>query len=212
MEVIARKRAEIDPATKQPIISAQGVEISIIDDDDMVSLANDKSRSRDDLSLEPSAETLQPAKKAASKSRAKKDRKAAHRTTNPVFNPPFRPAKDILSRIRHDPSLNEAEYVIGYHDRHSPEVLEMDVSVWKGGGDVTDEEWIPQHRIRYFRRKGDEEGRKLWDRVSRLDRVFGSGVVDSIDAYTQEEARGNEATVEQGGVKSRMLVDDGLAS
>ena len=53
----------------------------------------------------------------------------------------------------------------------------MDVSAWKGGvADFTDEEWIPQHRIMYFRKKGDEEGRRVWDRATRLDRLFGSGV------------------------------------
>ena len=53
----------------------------------------------------------------------------------------------------------------------------MDVSLWKGGvADVTDEEWIPQHRIMYFRKKGDEVGRRVWDRATRLDRLFGSGV------------------------------------
>ena len=56
-------------------------------------------------------------------------------------------------------------------------MMELDVSAWKGGvADFTDEEWIPQHRIMYFRKKGDEEGRRVWDRVTRLDRLFGSGV------------------------------------
>ena len=41
---------------------------------------------------------------------------------------------------------------------------------------MTDEEWIPQHRIMYFRKKGDDEGRRVWDRATRLDRLFGSGV------------------------------------
>ena len=56
-------------------------------------------------------------------------------------------------------------------------MMELDVSAWKGGvADFTDEEWIPQHRIMYFRKKGDEEGRRVWDRATRLDRLFGSGV------------------------------------
>ena len=56
--------------------------------------------------------------------------------------------------------------------------MELDVSAWKGGvADFTDEEWIPQHRIMYFRKKGDEEGRRVWDRATRLDRLFGSGVM-----------------------------------
>lgn len=67
--------------------------------------------------------------------------------------------------------------MVGYIDRHAPEMMEMDVSAWKGGvADVTDEEWIPQHRIMYFRKRGDEEGRRVWDRATRLDRLFGSGV------------------------------------
>ena len=56
-------------------------------------------------------------------------------------------------------------------------MMELDVSVWKGGvADFTDEEWIPQHRIMYFRKKGDGEGQRIWDRATRLDRLFGSGV------------------------------------
>ena len=58
--------------------------------------------------------------------------------------------------------------------------MEMNVSAWKGGGDVTDEEWIPQHRILYFRREGDrEEGRHVWNRAERLDRIFGSGIPEA---------------------------------
>ena len=114
-------------------------------------------------------------KPTTSRSRAKKARKAAHHNQN--SKPSLRPAKDILSRIRHDPSLNEADFVVGYIDRHAPEMMEMDVSAWKGGvADVTDEEWIPQHRIMYFRKKEDDEGRRVWDRATRLDRLFGSGV------------------------------------
>ena len=120
--------------------------------------------------------TLSPSRKpTTSRSRAKKARKAAHQTQN--SKPYLRPAMDILSRIRHDPSLDESDFIIGYIDRHAPEMMEMDVSAWKGGvTDFTDEEWIPQHRIMYFRKKGDEEGRRVWDRVTRLDRLFGSGV------------------------------------
>ena len=61
---------------------------------------------------------------------------------------------------------------MGYHDRHA-DVMELPVSSWRGGGDVTDEEFIPQHRILYFRRK--EDGIKVWDRKERLDLLFNSG-------------------------------------
>ena len=83
---------------------------------------------------------------------------------------------------------------MGYLDRHEKEPLEMNVTEWKGGvSDVTDEEFIPQHRILYFRRKGDPEGRKVWERASRLDRIFGSGVLEV------EEAGGTESRREEFG-------------
>ena len=87
------------------------------------------------------------------------------------------------------------------------------MSAWKGGvADVTDEEWIPQHRIMYFRKKGDEEeGRRVWDRATRLDRLFGSGVApvapfegrregekteeDEIDVAMEELGDGGNAHV-----------------
>ena len=144
---------------------------------------NNASTTDSDSSSPPS-----PARKPTiTRSRAKKVRKAAHQTQN--SKPSLRPAKDILSRIRHDPALNESDFIVGYIDRHAPEMMEMDVLAWKGGvADVTDEEWIPQHRIMYFRKKGDEEGRRVWDRATRLDRLFGSGV---IPLPALEELRSN---------------------
>ncbi|MCJ1424641.1 hypothetical protein MMC29_002529 [Sticta canariensis] len=108
------------------------------------------------------------------KARAKKFRKARQQalSTSGRRHPPLRPAKDILSRIRHDPALDDADFIVGYHDRHA-DVMELPVSSWRGGGDVTDEEFIPQHRILYFRRK--EDGIKVWDRKERLDLLFNSG-------------------------------------
>lgn len=69
----------------------------------------------------------------------------------------------------------------------------MDVSAWKG--DFSDEEWIPQHRILYFRKKADDLERRMWDRESRLDRLFGSGVVAD-----QQELAGLNENVEAQGV------------
>ena len=145
-------------------------------------------------------------KPTTSRSRAKRARKAAHHNQN--AKPSLRPAKDILSRIRHDPSLHEADFIVGYIDRHEPEMMEMDVAAWKGGvADVTDEEWIPQHRIMYFRKKGDEEGRRVWDRATRLDRLFGSGVTP---VPTIEEARGSKKPEEaEDKAEAEVAMDDG---
>lgn len=49
-------------------------------------------------------------KSTTSRSRAKKARKAAHHNQN--SKPSLRPAKDILSRIRHDPSLDESGFIL----------------------------------------------------------------------------------------------------
>ena len=72
----------------------------------------------------------------------------------------------------------------------------------------TDEEWIPQHRIVYFRRKGDELGRKVWDREKRLDRLFGSGIVDQPDKH--EEPQDQEDQEEQDDLNNepRAVVSD----
>ena len=163
---------------------------SLEDSEDMITLEPsmaEKTASNTDSDSSPPPSPSPSRKPAITRSRAKKVRKAAHQTQK--SKPSLRPAKDILSRIRHDPALNESDFIVGYIDRHAPEMMEMDVSTWKGGvADVTDEEWIPQHRIMYFRKKGDEEGRRVWDRATRLDRLFGSGVTQSP---ALEEARIN---------------------
>lgn len=80
----------------------------------------------------------------------------------------------------------------------------MDVSAWKGGvADFTDEEWIPQHRIMYFRRKGEEAGRRVWDRKTRLDRLFGSGVVVVEEVEESKEPREEEADIATGEPEDR---------
>ena len=151
-------------------------------DDEMIPLYADQSEFRDESEATSSDSSSPPNHKSTlSKSRAKKVRKAAHQ--NLRSKPFLRPAKDVLARIRHDPALDESDYIVGYHDRHA-DLMEMDVSAWKGGGDVTDEEWIPQHRIMYFCKKGDGSGLRIWDRASRLDRLFGSGVVADCQNQT----------------------------
>ena len=160
----------------EDMIPLQARQSELAENDDIEALSSDSSPS-------PSP------KPAVPRSRARRARKGAQQSRDQHSKPLLRPAKDILSRIRHDPALEESDFVVGYHDRHAPEVMEMDVSAWKGGGDFTDEEWIPQHRILYFRRKGDEPGRSIWDREKRLDRLFGSGIVDGLDEQNELEDR-----------------------
>ncbi|KAK0510171.1 hypothetical protein JMJ35_007565 [Cladonia borealis] len=164
--------------------------------EDMIPLQTRQSENAANDDIEASSSDSCPSPKpTVSRSSARRALKVAQQSRDQNSKPLLRPAKDIISRIRHDPALEESDFVVGYHDRHAPEVMEMDVSSWKGGGDFTDEEWIPQHRILYFRRKGDEPGRRIWDREKRLDILFGSGIVDGLDEQNEleESKRGNDS-------------------
>ncbi|KAL2843925.1 hypothetical protein BJY01DRAFT_215308 [Aspergillus pseudoustus] len=89
--------------------------------------------------------------------------------------PRLRPASDVLSRLRWDSNIDIDDYIVGYDDRFLGE-REMPVAQWKA--ELTDEAFIPGHRILYFRRKSD--GVKVWDRERRVDLLFNSGVSGSV--------------------------------
>lgn len=91
-------------------------------------------------------------------------------STPTVRRPKLRPASDILSRLRWDPSLSSEPHTIGYLDRFAG-VQEITVEAWKG--DSSAEDFIPEHRILWFRRVAD--GVLVWDREARVDMIFGSG-------------------------------------
>ncbi|KAH9897260.1 hypothetical protein F4778DRAFT_744990 [Xylariomycetidae sp. FL2044] len=93
----------------------------------------------------------------------------------PSYTGRFRSSADVINRLRWDPALDSADYVVGYEDRFLG-VRERDLDAWKS--EQTDDEFIPQHRILYFRRRGDG-GVRVWDRRQRRDLVFGSGVTGS---------------------------------
>ncbi|KAJ8112107.1 hypothetical protein OPT61_g5450 [Boeremia exigua] len=94
----------------------------------------------------------------------------------PVATAKLRPASDVLNRLRWDPNLDPANYIIGYEDRFLG-AKEISLEKWKT--EQTDEEFIPQHRVLYFRKKfnneGDGKGEVVWERATRIDHVFGSG-------------------------------------
>ena len=146
-----------------------------------------------------SDDSLPPRSKTTSRARAKKSRKIqkALSSSAKASDRPLRPAQDILSRLRHDPALSSQSFSIGYLDRHAPDVMEMPLDKWNNG-DVTDEEFIPQHRILWFRR--NEDGVKVWDRRERIDMIFadgsrsGDGVVGPIDIPSDEACSVEKAT------------------
>ncbi|ETI19864.1 hypothetical protein G647_08878 [Cladophialophora carrionii CBS 160.54] len=72
-----------------------------------------------------------------------------------------------------DKDLDITEYVVGYLERFEG-IKEMPAKNWIS--ESTDEEWIPQHRIKYFKKiceGGDHD--VVWDREARVDKIFGTG-------------------------------------
>src|SRR5690606_3929250 len=83
---------------------------------------------------------------------------------------PLRPAHDVLNRLKWDSTYDIKDYVVGYDDRFLG-IMEMGVEAWQS--ELTGEEWIPMHRVVYFKKVSD--GMIIWDRRLALDSVFGSG-------------------------------------
>jgi uncharacterized protein (UPF0248 family) len=91
--------------------------------------------------------------------------------TKPKGAGKFRPSADVMNRLRWDEKLDSTEYIVGYEDRFAG-AMEKTLDSWKS--EQTDEEFIPQHRILYFKRKSD--GVVVWERSTRTDLIFGSGL------------------------------------
>ncbi|KAI0144291.1 DUF455 domain-containing protein [Xylariaceae sp. FL1272] len=94
----------------------------------------------------------------------------------PAYSGKFRSSADVINRLRWDQSMDSNDYIVGYEDRFLG-VKERALDAWKS--EQTDQEFIPQHRILYFKRVSD--GEVVWDRKERIDKIFGSGV-SSLDA------------------------------
>ncbi|KAI1079170.1 hypothetical protein F5B20DRAFT_181492 [Whalleya microplaca] len=91
--------------------------------------------------------------------------------TRPAYTGKFRSSADVMNRLRWDHDKDSSDYIVGYEDRFLG-VKERALDLWKA--EQTDEEFIPQHRIMYFKRKSD--GEVVWDRKERIDEIFKSGV------------------------------------
>lgn len=103
----------------------------------------------------------------------------------------LRTASEVISRLKwsHDDSIATMnDTLIGYDCRiNGPmEKCAADFNSIEAGGD------IPEHRIQYFRIKSStlEEG-IFWDRIGRVDRLFGSG--DGMDAPISPQTLDNAA-------------------
>jgi uncharacterized protein (UPF0248 family) len=117
----------------------------------------------------------QPAAGAAETSPEKGSRMRTAQGMVPYAVSPQGPSdrhKDVLDRIRWDPSYDVKAYIIGYLDRFGG-VKEIHAPIWLD--DSTEEDWVPQHRIRYFKKLLPGHGEEIvWHRFERIDKVFGS--------------------------------------
>lgn len=102
----------------------------------------------------------------------------------------LRSAQDVLHRLLHDPTYSSKLhlYRIGYLDRLEG-IKEVSVAEWQERTqDIDGEEWVPFHRIRWFKRVADESngetaeggqdgkgGEIVWHRFDKYDVIFGSG-------------------------------------
>ncbi|TQS32696.1 hypothetical protein Golomagni_06981 [Golovinomyces magnicellulatus] len=106
------------------------------------------------------------------RSSSKREKKClAARGPKPPGMGKFRSAADAMNRIRWDMGIDDSDYIIGFEDRFTG-AMEKSLSLWKT--EQTDEEFIPQHRILYFKKKSD--GEIMWERRTRIDKLFNSGI------------------------------------
>lgn len=133
----------------------------------------DEEEEEEDATSEDFDNDVVPGKTKKSK-KSEKDK-----TARPTYTGKFRSSADVINRIRWDPAMDSGDYVVGYEDRFLG-IRERALDQWKA--EQTDEEFIPQHRIMYFKRISDDV--VVWDRRSRRDGIFGSGVQDKGNTGT----------------------------
>ncbi|ETS83175.1 hypothetical protein PFICI_05051 [Pestalotiopsis fici W106-1] len=148
-------------------------EYTIGDDESEDEEEEDDEEDEDDMTNEESNNDTAAAASSSSKKSKRADKNKVILNTKPTYAGKFRSSADVISRIRWDPGMDSGDYLVGYEDRFLG-IKERALDQWKA--EQTDEEFIPQHRIMYFKRVSD--GVLVWDRRSRRDDVFGSGVRD----------------------------------
>lgn len=155
-----------DPTTSwmaAAIAHASDVQDLHLDDGDWEPLANDSDDDDSDDELIPEDEIIGSGNRAVVAA------------ANPIAKPSglgkFRTAIDVMNRLRWDGNLDSSDFIVGYEDRFVG-ACEKALEQWKS--EQTDEEFIPQHRILYFKRKSDNF--VVWERRTWTDEIFGSGV------------------------------------
>jgi len=82
----------------------------------------------------------------------------------------FRTAAEVHNRLKYDESWDIDEFVLGYIDRHNEKIVEKPAGDWVR--ETTAEEFIPEHRIEYFKKAGSPDGEFVWHKSLRVDTIF----------------------------------------
>lgn len=95
--------------------------------------------------------------------------------------PAMKTARDVISRLLWDDSLPQEKFTVGYIDRFDGIVEKPFTALdWNDPAVVDNYSLaLPKHRIQYFKYKN----RKVWDKTTRKDIVFGSTDKYSLDIY-----------------------------
>lgn len=94
--------------------------------------------------------------------------------------PKFHTAAAVHNRLKHDFLWDIDEYVFGYLDRHKENIIERPARNWVR--ESTEEEFIPEHRVQYFKKIG---GDFLWHKSKRIDEMFEPTVPSSSNQDSQ---------------------------
>ena len=143
------------------------VQADTVSEDDISALGENKHRKRSRSKAKKRDHMVSEAK--APKLRPAGGMNSVWETSNLDFANHF--AIDVLSRIQWDPAYRSEDFVIGYLERFEG-IKEMPLDLWLK--ESTEEDFIPQHRIKYFKKTPSEE--VVWSRDDRIDKVFGSGL------------------------------------
>ncbi|GAD91647.1 endonuclease/exonuclease/phosphatase family protein [Paecilomyces variotii No. 5] len=117
----------------------------------------------------------------------------------------LRPAADILSRLIWDPEFDRKDYIVGYDDRFSG-ALEVPLDSWKS--DPTDDEFIPQHRILYFKHRSSNEIVSIEE--DKLTRELTRGA--PTDSSGTRAASGRNPSQEEAVRKRSQYFEDSLST
>ncbi|KAI9327390.1 2'-5' RNA ligase superfamily-domain-containing protein [Obelidium mucronatum] len=84
----------------------------------------------------------------------------------------LRSSEDVFNRILWDASFDRESFVVGYMDRFTG-IQEMQFNEFaRRKEDEQGEDWIPFHRIWYFKKLSHEGDKVVWDRKHKLDLIF----------------------------------------